>query len=386
MILKSNISEIEKKIISRINRFQISKQDHNELLKFFSNKNILVLGAAGSIGYKFTEQLTKNFYVFKNLYLIDKNENELTDLNRNLILKNFQKKIYYLCLDIINFDLDKFIKNNKINVLINFAAVKHVRSEENYYSTRYMFQTNSINFLPKKKYSLQKVFSVSTDKTVNPKSILGISKNLMEKNLINYGFKNNVFVSTTRFANVSFSNGSILKYIYERLIQRKKFGLPDKIRRYFITHEEASSLCMKSLLNRYRNKIIIPSPKILGKDFLIKDLAKKIASILKIEIKFFKNKKHLFSKNNRVSVLLTKPYTHGQKINEELFSIEEKIIFDHKDKTIIIAQMPNVDNSLNEYLKKIMSEKNLIGIRKLIKKNYKQFPFKSKFNFLSKTL
>ncbi len=386
MILKSNISDIEKKIISKLNRFQISEKDNSELSKFFGNKNILILGAAGSIGYKFTEDLIENFYVFKNLYLIDKNENELTDLNRNLILKNFEKKINYLCLDIINFDLDDFIKKNKINVLINFAAVKHVRSEENFYSTRYMFQTNSINFLPKKKYSLQKVFSVSTDKTVNPTSILGISKNLMEKNLINYGLKNNVFVSTTRFANVSFSNGSILKYIYERLLQRKKFGIPDKIKRYFITHEEASSLCMKSLLNRYKNKILIPSPKILGKDFLIKDLAKKIASNLKIKIKFVKNKKKLFIKNNKVNVLLTKPNTHGQKINEELFSVDEKIYFDHRDKSIIITKMPNIDNSLNSYLKKILSEKNLIGIRKLIKKNYKQFPFKLKFDFISKTL
>ena len=386
MILKSNISDIEKKIISKLNRFQISEKDNNELSKFFRNKNILILGAAGSIGYKFTEDLIENFYVFKNLYLIDKNENELTDLNRNLILKNFEKKINYFCLDIINFDLDDFIKKNKINVLINFAAVKHVRSEENFYSTRYMFQTNSINFLPKKKYNLQKVFSVSTDKTVNPTSILGISKNLMEKNLINYGFKNNVFVSTTRFANVSFSNGSILKYIYERLIQRKKFGVPDKIKRYFITHEEASSLCMKSLLNRYKNKILIPSPKILGKDFLIKDLAKKIALNLKIKIKFVKNKKKLFVKNNKVNVLLTKPNTHGQKINEELFSVDEKIYFDHRDKSIVITKMPNIDNSLNSYLKKILLEKNLIGIRKLIKKNYKQFPFKLKFDFISKTL
>ena len=386
MISKLNISDIEKKIISQVNRFQISKKDNSELLKFFKNKNILVIGAAGSIGSKFTEDLIKNFYVFKNIYLIDKNENELTDLNRSLILKNFEKKISYLCLDIINFNLDDFIKKNKINVLTNFAAVKHVRSEENFYSTRYMFQTNSINFLPKKKYYLQKVFSVSTDKTVNPKSILGISKNLMEKNLTNFGLNNRVFVSTTRFANVSFSNGSILKYVYERLMQRKKFGLPDKIKRYFLTHEEASSLCMKSLLNRYKNKILIPNPKILKKDFLIKDLAKKIAFNLNIKINFVKNKRSLFKKNNKVNVLLTKPFTHGQKINEELFSSEEKIFSDHQDKSIVITKMPNIDGTLNVYLKEILSQKNLIGIRKLLKKKYKKFPIKSKFKFISKTL
>ncbi len=383
---KFNIKEIEKKIISKNNRFKISKQDFSELFNFFRNKNILIFGAAGSLGFQFSEDLIQNFYIFKNLFLIDKNENELTDLNRNFISKNFQKKIHYICLDINNLDLDDFLKKNKIDVLINFSAVKHVRSEENFYSTKYMFQTNSINFLPKKKNKLKKVFSVSTDKTVNPKSILGVSKNLMEKNLINFGIKNNISVSTSRFANVSFSNGSILKYVYERLMQRKMFGVPDKIKRYFITHEEASSLCMKALLNRYNNKILIPSPKALGRDLAIKDLVKKIALILKIKIKFVKNKKDLSAKSDKINILLTKHDTHGQKINEELFSINEKIFYDLKDKKIIFTQMPKLDKSLNQYLKKILLAKNLNGIRKLIKKNYKKFPVSSKFNFISKTI
>lgn len=386
MILDQNIRQIEKKIISKINRFKISKQDLKELSLIFKNKNILILGATGSIGCQFTEDLLKNFSVFKNLYLIDKNENQLTDLNRNLVLKKYKNKIFYICSDLVNLDLDEFIYKNKIHILLNFSAIKHVRSEENFYSTRYMFQTNSISFLPKKKSHLQKVFSVSTDKTVNPKSILGISKSLMEKSLINYGKKNNVFVSTTRFANVSFSNGSILKYVYERLLQKKLFGIPDKIKRYFITHEEASALCMKSLLSRFRNQIVIPSPKVIFKDFLIKELTTKIASNLKIKIKFIKKEKNLNKKDKKLNVLITKPNTHGQKINEQLFSDKEKIYFDKIDKSILYTRMPDMDKSLNSFFKKILSQKNLKDLKKIIKKKYKNFSLNSKVNFISKTI
>lgn len=386
MSLKYNIKEIEKKIISNINRFKISKKDFSELLNIFKNKNVLIFGAAGSIGGQFSEDLIKNFNVFKNLYLIDKNENKLTDLNRNLILNNFEKGIHYICLDINSTDLDNFVKKKKIELLINFSAIKHVRSEENFYSTKYMLETNSINFLPKKKYKLKKIFSVSTDKTVNPKSILGISKNLMEKKLVNFSVKNNVFVSTSRFANVSFSDGSILKYVYERLTQKKKFGIPDQIKRYFITHEEASALCMKALLNRYNNKVLIPNPKIIGKDFLIKDLVKKIALILRAQIKFVKNKKRLLGKSKKLNILLTKPNTHGQKIKEELFSSDEKIFYDSKDRTILLTQMPKFDHLLDKFFKKILLQKNLNGIIRIIKMKYKKFPLSSKKNFISKTI
>ena len=386
MKLYQNINSLEKKIISKNNRFEISKTDMNELLSIFKDKNILIMGAAGSIGYQFTKDLLKNFSVFKNLYLVDKNENELTEINRSLIINYHKKGIFYICSDIINLDIDELISKNKIHILLNFSAIKHVRSEENYHSSRYMFLTNSIYFLPKKKLTLEKVFSVSTDKTVNPKSILGISKNLMEKKLTNFGRNNKVFVSTTRFANVSFSNGSILKYVYERLSAKKIFGIPDKIKRYFITHEEASALCMKALLERYDNQILIPNPKIIGKDFLIKDLTKKIASILKIQIKFIKKEKDLNIKNKILNVLLTKPNSHGQKINEQLFSDDEKIYYDKNDKSIIFTKMPKFDKSLKKYLKKIISQKNLQDIKKVIKQKYKDFKLSSKVISISKTI
>ena len=92
-------------------------------------------------------------------------------------------RIEFICNDLNLLDIQKFIKQKKINHYLNFAAIKHVRSEENLISAKYMLQTNSFNFIPKnldKIKDLKTFFSISTDKAVNPSSLLGISKRIME--------------------------------------------------------------------------------------------------------------------------------------------------------------------------------------------------------------
>ena len=237
----------------------------------------------------------KIFFVYnlkpKKIILLDKDENQLTELNRDLLMfNNFNKiDIEFICLDLTLMNLDNFLLSRKIQFYLNFAALKHVRTEENIESTKYMFKTNSISFIPKKRNKLEKIFSISTDKTVKPSSILGISKYLMEMKLNRFANKK-VIISSVRFANVAFSNGSILKYVTDRIIQKRNFGIPDKVRRYFITHEEASSLCFKSLLKRNNRKITVPNPKILNKDHLVSDLVKKIIREFNYTPKFYKKR------------------------------------------------------------------------------------------------
>ena len=208
---KDGFEFYENKIISNKDRFKLSNKDEKELKNDFIDSNILVLGAAGSIGSSFAKRLIK--FKFKNLYFIDKNENDLTELNREMILLSDSKsmqKIKYICTDLTILNIDNFLEENKITHYLNFAAIKHVRSEEELISLKYMFLTNSKNFLPIKRHYLKKIFSISTDKTVNPTSLLGISKSLMEKQLSKFKKKNKkLFVSSVRFANVSFSNGSM---------------------------------------------------------------------------------------------------------------------------------------------------------------------------------
>ena len=186
-----NYQFYENQIISKKDRFKLSHTDEKELKKDFYNENILILGASGSIGNFFTKRLMK--FNFKNLYLIDKNENDLTELNRELVLladKKKLNKIKYICTDLTILNIDNFLKKNKITHYLNFAAIKHVRSEEELISLKYMFLTNSKSFLPSKKNYLKKFFSISTDKTVNPTSLLGISKTIMEKQLSKFKNKN----------------------------------------------------------------------------------------------------------------------------------------------------------------------------------------------------
>ena len=109
-----------------------------------------------------------------------------------------------------------------------------------------MIKTNSLNFLPNKKTFLRKFSLFLLIKLWIP-NILGISKDLMEKKLLEFSNKYKVFVSSARLSNVSFSNGIILKYAYESLLANNRFGIPLKIRRFFITHEEAVHLCFKSI-------------------------------------------------------------------------------------------------------------------------------------------
>ena len=246
MINENLYKHFEKETISKVNRFEINKKDLKELKKSFKDKIILISGAAGSIGGQFSKDIFKYNFKIKKIIFLDKDENMLTELNRDLLLfKNFRRiNREFVCSDLNIIDISDILLKNKVQFYLNFAAIKHVRSEENIQSIKYMFKTNSINFVPKKLMNLKKIFSVSTDKTVNPSSILGVSKHLMEVNLSKYKNKN-IFVSSVRFANVAYSNGSILKYVVDRLIQKKEFGVPENIKRFFITHSEASNLCFK---------------------------------------------------------------------------------------------------------------------------------------------
>ena len=372
---KDGFEFYENKIISNTDRFKLSNKDEKELKNDFNGSNIFILGAAGSIGSSFAKRLMK--FNFKNLYFVDKNENDLTELNREIILLADNKtlhKIKYICTDLTIFDIDNFLKEKKITHYLNFAAIKHVRSEEELISLKYMFLTNSKNFLPIKKHYLKKVFSISTDKTVNPTSLLGISKTLMERQLSKFKKENKrLFVSSVRFANVSFSNGSILKYVVDRVNKKKLFGIPKTIRRYFITHEEAGSLCLKSLLKRNDNMILLPKHDYLKKEHLIKDIVTKILKLNNYNPEYRKKIKNKNIKiNKNYPVLLTSPNTSGQKYYEEFYENSEKLFYDEEDKTISKINLPT-SNNINKVLNNILNLSSIDKMKSFLVKNFKSY-------------
>ena len=369
--IKFSIVELEKKIISNKDRYKLNILEKKEIKKTLFNQNLLIIGACGSIGKLFTKQIYK--FNFKNIYLLDKNENALVELNRDLVLSDNKKikQVNFICSDITSFNIDKFLLTNKINQYYNFAAIKHVRSEEYLESLKYMFKTNSGNFCPQKKNYLKIFFSISSDKAVLPQSFLGISKYFMEEKLANFATKNkSIFISTVRFANVCFSEGSYLKYVKERIEKKISFGLPINIKRYFITHDEAISLCFKSILKKNKNKILMPSDKLMNKEYRLSLIVKKLLDIYGYRIKY--SKKLLPIKKNIFPVVVSKKDLEGQKNYEEFYDKKlNKIIYDQDGQTmkIDLTSNINVDYMINR-LSQLKSKNDII---KLIQKKAKTF-------------
>ncbi len=369
--IKFSILDLERRIISNKDRYKLNVEEKKEIKKTLFNQNILILGACGSIGKFFTKELYK--FKFKNMYLLDKNENALVELNRELVLLNNKKikKTNFVCTDITSFNLDVFLSDNKINQYYNFAAMKHVRSEENLESLKYMFKTNSINFCPKKKNYLKIFFSISSDKAVLPQSFLGISKYFMEEKLSDFAKKNkSVSVSTVRFANVCFSEGSYLKYAKERIEKKISFGLPLNIKRYFITHNEAISLCFKSILKKNKNKILMPSDKIMNKEFTLSFIINKLLNIYGYKSKY--SNKILSVKKKIFPVVVSRKNLEGQKNYEEFYNPKlSKIKYDMDKQTMKIDLINNLN--INHLINKILKLKSKNSITKIIQKRIKTF-------------
>mgnify|MGYP006136422653 CR=1 FL=1 len=372
------VEKIERLLIGQKSRFKLKEEQVHELKKDFLNSTLLIIGAAGSIGKAFSLKLKK--YNIKEIIFLDKDENGLSNLSRDIVI-NFKQKVKrtYICTDLNNTNFKKIINDFKVTHLFNFAALKHVRTEEDIYSVNYLIRTNLLTFFKNKKIydnkKLKKIFFISTDKAANPSSIMGCSKKIMENEL--YKLKTNFkkkFVSTVRFANVTFSNGSILKNVRERILNCEVFGIPDNVKRYFITHSEAADLCLISLLKQSDGNIIVPSPTILNNQILIKDLVIKIHKIL--------NKKYIFStklkkvKKNYQLIILQKKRIQGQKKEEHLFENNEKQEFFRGDSRILKIPFYK-NNNYKNIIKELVLAKNLSKVKRILSKAFTQY---SKFS------
>ncbi len=380
-----NLKDIEYKIFSS-NRFSLSSKENNEIKQDLKKSKILIVGAAGSIGSEFTKRILE--YKFNKLTLIDKDENSLVDLNRdiNLFFPNIKKKVNYNILDITSSDIDLIIQNKKITHYFNFAALKHVRSEENFESINYMLKTNSFNFIPSKKFQLRKIFSISTDKSCYPESILGISKKIMEENLTLFKLNNpDVHVSSTRFANVAFSKGSILEFAFKRINEKLPFGIPKNIKRYFINHREACNLCFKSILSQSNGAITIPSDNLIVKEEYIYKVIEKLLKFKKADYKF-KKKVKIFKKGN-LQIELKIQKNQGQKISETFKENNEKFFTIKNDKEILILPFLSdkfkIEKKILSIKNKMNNFKSLDKLNNLLKKNYKNYRPKNKVSKVS---
>ncbi|GET29341.1 polysaccharide biosynthesis protein [Prolixibacter sp. SD074] len=234
----------------------------SELNNRINNKKVLVIGGAGTIGSSYIKAILK--FKITKLVVVDINENGLTELVRDLrsstgynIPDNF---ITYP----VNFGDRVFEKlfrfHGPFDIVANFAAHKHVRSEKDIFSIEAMVENNVLR--ARKLLDLllefppEHFFCVSTDKAANPVNIMGASKKLMEELIMAYSDR--LPIKTARFANVAFSNGSLPLGFLDRLNKQQPWACPLGIRRFFVSPQESGELCLMASIMGESGDIFYP--------------------------------------------------------------------------------------------------------------------------------
>lgn len=238
------------------------EENREELTRKIEGKSVLVIGGAGSIGSSFIKAILP----FKpaTLVVVDTNENGLAELTRDLRSTNGM----YVPDDYIPYPMDfaspvfekMFRKRGGFDIVGNFSAHKHVRSEKDIYSVEALLQNNVLHAkilldllseFPPEEY-----FCVSTDKAANPVNIMGASKRIMEDVIFAYSDKFDV--KTARFANVAFSNGSLPAGFISRLQKLQPISAPSDVKRYFVSPEESGQICMLACMLGKNREIFFP--------------------------------------------------------------------------------------------------------------------------------
>ena len=232
-----------------------------ELNEIVSSSSFLVIGGGGSIGQAVTKEIFRRNP--RKLHVVDISENNLVEL-----LRDIRSSWGYISGDFQTFSLDAgsveyeaFIRaDGQYDYVLNLSALKHVRSEKDPYTLMRMIDVNIFNTDKTLRYSIlnnsKKYFCVSTDKAANPVNMMGASKRIMEMFLLYRS--NEINISTARFANVAFSDGSLLHSFTQRIQKMQPFVAPNDISRYFITAKEAGELCLMSCIFGGNREIFFP--------------------------------------------------------------------------------------------------------------------------------
>ena len=236
-------------------------QHEKQLQDLVSSSKFLVIGGAGSIGQAVTKEIFKRNPL--KLHVVDISENNMVELVRDIrssfgyIEGDFQT----FALDIGSEEYDSFIEaDGNYDYVLNLSALKHVRSEKDPFTLMRMINVNIFNTDKTIQQSIakgvKKYFCVSTDKAANPVNMMGASKRIMEMFLMRRSKE--IDISTARFANVAFSDGSLLHGFNQRIMKRQPIVAPNDIKRYFVIPEESGQLCLMSCIFGENRDIFFP--------------------------------------------------------------------------------------------------------------------------------
>ncbi len=341
------------------------KNKDQELKEIVSNSKFLVLGGAGSIGQAVVKEIFKRNP--RKLHVVDISENNLVELVRD-IRSSFgyiDGDFRTFALDIGSVVYDAFWKNDgDFDYILNLSALKHVRSEKDPYTLMRMIETNIFNTDKTLQQAInkgiKKYFCVSTDKAANPVNMMGASKRIME--MFVHRQSKYIDVSMARFANVAFSDGSLLHGFDMRLKKNQPIVAPNDIRRYFVVPQEAGELCLMSCIFGENRDIFFPK---LSKDLHLitfSEIATKYLNKkgLKPVICKTEEEARSFAKTNTNKklwpCLFTKSDTTGEKDFEEFFTDNEILDMDKFNNLGIIKNKLDYDDvKLNKFETEINS-------------------------------
>jgi len=347
------------------------EENQDELDLIVASSKFLVLGGAGTIGQAVVKEIFKRHP--KKLHVVDISENNLTELVRDI-----RSSFGYIdgdfrtyCLDIGSVEYDAFINSDgQYDYVLNLSALKHVRSEKDAFTLMRMIEVNILNTEKTINQSIasgvKKYFCVSTDKATNPVNMMGASKRIMEMFLMRKSLE--IPISTARFANVAFSDGSLLHGFNQRLEKKQPIAAPNDIKRYFVTPQESGELCLMSCLLGKNRDIFFP--KLSDQLHLItfSDIAVRYLKAKGYEAHPCDNEHQARSlieklpQEGKWPCLFTKSDTTGEKDFEEFYTGEEDLDFDRFHALGVIKNTPDFDEQSLSNFEDTIKDFQKIGV------------------------
>ncbi len=314
-------------------------------------KSVVVIGGAGTIGSSFIRAVLP--FMPKSMVVVDINENGLTELTRDLR----SSSDVVLPDDYMTYPMNyadgvfekMFRSRGGFDIVANFSAHKHVRSEKDIFSIQALLENNVMNARKLlellKEFMPEHFFCVSTDKAANPVNIMGGSKKIMEDMIMSYSGE--FSVTTARFANVAFSNGSLPAGFIERVNKQQPISAPNDVTRYFVSPEESGQICMLACVLGRSGEIYFPK---LGKEQVMtfSDMATKFLEELGYEVVQCESEREaidmarrLADGSKRYPVLYSGSDTSGEKPYEEFYTDDETIdLVRHSSLGVVTEVIP----------------------------------------------
>tara|TARA_B100001248_G_scaffold248940_1_gene221659 strand:- start:1708 stop:2895 length:1188 start_codon:yes stop_codon:yes gene_type:complete len=326
----------------------------NYLQSEVSEKRFLVIGGAGTIGQAVVQEIFKRDP--KILHVVDISENNMVELVRGLrsTIGYGNGEFKTFALDCGSIEFDAFMENEgPYDYVFNLSALKHVRSESDPYTLMRMVMVNVLNTIKTLKLAhkkgVKKYFCVSTDKAANPVNMMGASKRIMEMFLMRESLTQNI--SMARFANVAFSDGSLLHGFNQRFSKKQPFSAPNDVRRYFLTPQESGELCLLSgLLGNNRD---IFFPKLSEKLHLITFSEIAVSYLREVGYEPYECESEDEARDRAEDLIAKKQWpcyffksdTTGEKDFEEFFTDNEDTDMERFETVGVIKNQPHFDEA-----------------------------------------